>query len=70
MAEHDAALNRLRAGVSIPTDKGRRVKTAPAKIHTIREAANPWYEVTLIEGRQNQIKLMFRHIFSRASTSN
>jgi 23S rRNA pseudouridine2605 synthase len=38
---------------------GRR--TAPAKLKQVRLGANPWYEVQLIEGRQNQIKLMFRH---------
>ncbi|MDX1980408.1 MAG: pseudouridine synthase [Bryobacteraceae bacterium] len=36
-------------------------KTAPAKLRQLSRAQNPWYEVTLIEGRQNQIKLMFRH---------
>lgn len=36
-------------------------KTAPAKLKQLSRAQNPWYEVTLIEGRQNQIKLMFRH---------
>ncbi|MCS6954122.1 MAG: rRNA pseudouridine synthase [Bryobacteraceae bacterium] len=38
---------------------GRR--TAPAGLRLIRRAKNPWYEVRLIEGRQNQIRLMFRH---------
>jgi 23S rRNA pseudouridine2605 synthase len=36
-------------------------KTAPAGLKKIHRAENPWYEVKLIEGRQNQIKLMFRH---------
>jgi 23S rRNA pseudouridine2605 synthase len=27
----------------------------------IRRAENPWYEVRLIEGRQNQIRLMFKN---------
>jgi 23S rRNA pseudouridine2605 synthase len=58
----EPALNRLRAGVSIPTDKGRRVKTGPAKIRTIREATNPWYEVTLMEGRNRQIRRMFEQV--------
>jgi 23S rRNA pseudouridine2605 synthase len=26
-----------------------------------RSAQNPWYEVRLIEGRQNQVRLMFKH---------
>lgn len=36
-------------------------KTAPAKIKFIKEGAAPWYEVRLIEGRQNQIRMMFKH---------
>jgi len=36
-------------------------KTAPAGLKLIQRAANPWYEVRLIEGRQNQIRLMFKH---------
>jgi 23S rRNA pseudouridine2605 synthase len=36
-------------------------RTAPAGLKRIREAENPWYEVRLIEGRQNQIRLMFKH---------
>lgn len=35
--------------------------TAPAGLKIIKRAANPWYEVRLIEGRQNQIRLMFKH---------
>jgi 23S rRNA pseudouridine2605 synthase len=35
--------------------------TAPAGIKLIRRAENPWYEVRLIEGRQNQIRLMFKN---------
>ena len=34
--------------------RGKAVKTAPAKIRVLKEAANPWYEVTLIEGRNRQ----------------
>jgi len=55
-------LARLREGVSIPAERGKRVRTAPAKIQIIREAANPWYEVTLIEGRNRQIRRMFEEI--------
>ena len=39
---------------------GRR--TLPAGLRLIRNAANPWYEVKLIEGRNNQIRLMFKHL--------
>ena len=35
--------------------------TAPAGLKMIKRATNPWYEVRLIEGRQNQIRLMFSH---------
>jgi 23S rRNA pseudouridine2605 synthase len=36
-------------------------RTAPAGLKLIERAANPWYEVRLIEGRRNQIRLMFKH---------
>jgi 23S rRNA pseudouridine2605 synthase len=36
--------------------------TAPAKIHPVKSGANPWYEVEIIEGRQNQIRRMFRSL--------
>ena len=55
-------LAKLRAGLFIAADHGRRVKTAPAKIHPIRESNNPWYEVTLIEGKNRQIRRMFEAI--------
>ena len=38
-----------------------RKKTTPAGLRLIQRAQNPWYEVRLIEGRQNQIRLMFKH---------
>jgi 23S rRNA pseudouridine2605 synthase len=38
---------------------GRR--TAPAQIKLIKPGDNPWYEVRLSEGRQNQIRMMFKH---------
>jgi 23S rRNA pseudouridine2605 synthase len=38
---------------------GRR--TAPAGLKLIRKGLNPWYEVRLVEGRQNQIRIMFKH---------
>jgi 23S rRNA pseudouridine2605 synthase len=55
-------LARLRAGLSIASEHGRRVKTAPAKVRLIKEADNPWYEVTLTEGRNRQIRRMFEEI--------
>jgi 23S rRNA pseudouridine2605 synthase len=38
---------------------GRR--TAPAGLRLVRRAVNPWYQVRLIEGRQNQVRIMFKH---------
>jgi 23S rRNA pseudouridine2605 synthase len=58
----EEAVARLRTGVSIEAGQGRRVRTAPAKIRIIREAANPWYEITLIEGRNRQIRRMFEQV--------
>jgi len=39
-----------------------RVKTAPAKVRIVREAENPWYELTLTEGKNRQIRRMFEEI--------
>jgi 23S rRNA pseudouridine2605 synthase len=70
----ESSLQKLRAGIVLPPDTrptasgqrrrsdGRPVKTAPAKIVLSREADNPWYEVTLIEGRNRQIRRMFEQI--------
>ncbi len=46
----------FREGVPL---SGRR--TAPAGLKLVRRAANPWYEARLYEGRNQQIRLMFRH---------
>ena len=56
------SLSKLRAGLFIESDRGRRVKTAPAQVKIIREANNPWYEVTLIEGKNRQIRRMFETV--------
>src|SRR5450755_3016269 len=55
----EAKLDKLRRGVSIAEKGGRRVRTAPAKIRLIREGDNPWLEVTIIEGRNRQVRKMF-----------
>jgi 23S rRNA pseudouridine2605 synthase len=47
---------RFRDGVPL---NGRR--TMPAGIKLLHAAQNPWYEVRLVEGRNNQIRLMFKH---------
>lgn len=46
----------FRDGVPI---MGRR--TMPAGLKMIHEAENPWYEVRLYEGRNQQVRLMFKH---------
>jgi 23S rRNA pseudouridine2605 synthase len=46
----------FRTGVPL---SGRR--TEPAGLKLLRSAENPWYEVKLFEGRNQQIRLMFKH---------
>jgi pseudouridine synthase len=46
----------FRAGVPL---SGKRTK--PAGLKVLSRATNPWYEVQLTEGRQNQIRMMFKH---------
>jgi len=58
----EQAIQRLRSGITIALDDGRRVKTSPAKIRLTEDAPNPWYEVVLIEGRNRQIRRMFHHV--------
>ncbi len=67
----DGAIGRLRAGIVLPPPVARRgeprrreqaVRTAPARIRLVRDAPNPWYEVTLFEGRYRQIRRMFQQI--------
>jgi 23S rRNA pseudouridine2605 synthase len=47
---------RFRDGVPL---SGKR--TMPAGLKLLRAAQNPWYEVRLHEGRNHQIRLMFKH---------
>ena len=58
----EKAIAKLRAGVTIELENGRRVKTSPAKIQLVEDGANPWYEVVLIEGRNRQIRRMFEQV--------
>jgi 23S rRNA pseudouridine2605 synthase len=63
-------IEQLRRGIMI--DRGRlnevrsgrrdRVVTAPAKVEQVRGGDNPWYELTLTEGRNRQIRKMFEEI--------
>ena len=53
------------AGVEAKPESRRRseaVHTAPARIKLLRDAANPWYEITLVEGRNRQLRRMFDEI--------
>ena len=59
---NEDAIAKLRSGVSIATDDGKRVRTSPAAVRIIKEAANPWYEITLIEGRNRQLRRMFEAV--------
>ena len=36
-------------------------RTLPAGLKLVHAAENPWYEVRLVEGRNNQIRLMFKN---------
>jgi 23S rRNA pseudouridine2605 synthase len=58
----ERSIERLRQGVTIALDDGRRVRTSPAKIRVIEDTSNPWYEVILTEGRNRQIRRMFQAI--------
>ena len=50
-----ASLRRLRDGLTLKDGD----KLAPAKIRLLREGTNTWYEVTLIQGKNQQIRKMF-----------
>ena len=66
----DEAIDQLRRGIMI--DRGRldevrsgrrdRVLTQPAKIEQARGGENPWFEVTLTEGRNRQLRKMFEEV--------
>lgn len=61
-APKEESIAKLRAGVSIATDDGKRVRTSPAAVRIVKESANPWYEITLIEGRNRQLRRMFEAV--------
>jgi len=65
-----AGLEQIRRGIVI--DRGRldevragrrdRIVTAPARVELVRAGDNPWYQVTLTEGRNRQLRKMFEEI--------
>jgi 23S rRNA pseudouridine2605 synthase len=61
-----ADIEKLRRGIRIGSQPGRgpvkAVHTAPAEIRLMKDTENPWYEMTLIEGRNRQIRRMFEEI--------
>jgi 23S rRNA pseudouridine2605 synthase len=63
-AEED--IQKLRRGLRIGSKPGAHrmeaVHTAPAQVRLVRVAENPWYELTLIEGKNRQIRRMFEEI--------
>ena len=67
----EAEVDKLRRGIRIGSRPGygkpgsqraQAVHTAPAQVRIMKEAENPWYEVTLIEGKNRQIRRMFEEI--------
>ncbi len=40
----------------------KAVRTGPVRIKLVRDATNPWFEITAIEGRNRQIRRMFTQI--------
>ena len=66
----EAGLEQIRRGIVI--DRGRldevragrrdRILTAPARVELVRAGDNPWYQVTLTEGRNRQLRKMFEEI--------
>jgi len=50
-------LKQLEEGVYLD---GRRL--APCRIEVLKETENPWLSITLVEGKNNQIRKMLEHV--------
>ncbi len=50
-------LKKLEAGIVLDGER-----TAPAQIRLVAERDKPWYEITLTEGRNHQVRRMFERI--------
>jgi 23S rRNA pseudouridine2605 synthase len=64
----EEALQKLRDGVRIPEGEGKAgkyIKTSPARVSWYKRGENPWFEVTLIQGRNRQIRKMFEVVGHR-----
>jgi 23S rRNA pseudouridine2605 synthase len=61
-SDKDPSIGKRRLPKYRNAKREQRVKTGPAKVRLIREADNPWYELTLTEGRNRQIRRMFEEI--------
>lgn len=53
----DAALDKMRRGMNLEGQK-----LLPVKLRVIESQKNPWFEIILREGKQNQIRKMFEAI--------
>lgn len=66
----EESLQRLRQGIVLQPVKPKtgerrapqKVRTAPARIKLFKEGDNPWYELSIIEGRNRQIRRMFEEV--------
>ncbi len=53
----DGDLKKIMGGIWLD---GKRL--APCRIETLKQADNPWFSITLVEGKNNQIRKMFDRI--------
>ena len=54
----EAGLERLRAGMRVPDG----TRFAPARVRPLRAGHNGWYEVTLTEGKNREVRRMFEAV--------